>query len=486
MKSVMQMEKTMRSITKKTMAAAFCMTAALTIPDCKGNMEDYTGKDLISMTILNQQNGMAMRDMYVLVSDALKSKFDIIHHDHMTHSNMLHSPVTTTSAPGNMIATANDHLYLLLPNENKVSVYDASMQPPMLLTTVNTGVGSNKIYEINGAIWVMNDGDNTGVDTDTTSGDCATPGSSSVTVIADGAKGAMGANGATFVKKICVGKGRHVAVHAMNKNKIYVANAIGGSIDVIDANSASANYLNVIQTIDTCDTNHAVQTAADATCTNPTLDKSNPRGIAYSPATGMVYGANTGYGTVIKIDPATDTITKTVNPGFSGMLHTVQNGNYLVTNGFATGTASTTTKTGKLTVIKLADDTFVTTDIPDGIPSHFMTGPDGTRLYVVTTQGFMGAGSPDLNLKSSLFVYDATALPNLTLVKEVAVGASSAMMREFAMVAHGPMLMGIFVPNFDNGTVSVIDPMMNMIHETFTTTGNPTSIMTLFGGGHTH
>jgi YVTN family beta-propeller protein len=153
-----------------------------------------------------------------------------------------------------------------------------------------------------------------------------------------------------------------------------------------------------------------------------------------------------------------------------------------------TVTPGSTNKTAKITVIKLADDSFVTTDIQDAAPDMFMQSPDETKLYVVTTQGFYGGAGLDTNLKSSLFVYDATALPNLTQIAEIPVGNSTQPHRQFAMVAHGTFLMHILVPNYDDGTVTVIDAMDNTVHSTMATGGNPTAMMTFESGvgGHGH
>jgi DNA-binding beta-propeller fold protein YncE len=468
-----------------------------------GTKQDTMLQDMLTLSVLNQAHHM-MDGTYIYVADGTGLEFDALVHDHMTHSISALSPTATSVTPGSMVATANNHIYVVLSGENSVGVYDGNVQPPTLLKKIHTGLGSTHIYEDGGSIWVMNDGDkaskladgvtanpNYGIDTDKLYKDCAASSKSSVTVIQDGAASASAANAATFVAKICVGRGHHKAAFAPNYKKVYVSSTIAGSLDVIDNNPASGTHLTVTHTIDTCDATFGVQIAADATCAaTGNLDKSSPHGIDYSPVTGMIYNANSGYGNVLKINPATDGVVATINPGFSNTLHVTHDGNFAITKAMdsVTVTPGSTNKTAKITVIKLADDSFVTTDIQDAAPDMFMQSPDETKLYVVTTQGFYGGAGLDTNLKSSLFVFDATALPNLTQIAEIPVGNSTQPHRQFAMVAHGTFLMHILVPNYDDGTVTVIDAMDNTVHSTMATGGNPTAMMTFEPGvgGHGH
>lgn len=213
--------------------------------------------------------------------------------------------------------------------------------------------------------------------------------------------------------------------------------------------------------------------------------RSRPHGIDYSPVSGKIYNANTGYGTVVVIDPTTNVVDATIDIGFSNKAHISPDGRFLIVKG--TDTKSDTNHVfGKLTVIDVADNSFQQTDIPDVHPDSFEFTPDGEKLYVASATS--GSEAQKENLKNNVvLVYDTSNLPSLTLIKEVTVGVADSGHRGIAIHEHDGAAEHVIVPNPAEDTVSFIDPETDTVVDTVAVGDEPGSILVFpVGESHTH
>lgn len=240
----------------------------------------------------------------------------------------------------------------------------------------------------------------------------------------------------------------------------------------------------MIATIDLCD---PIKQSGGCDTSLATVNGAVPHGIAFSPISGKIYNANVGYGTVAVINPIApiDPVTKTmpvetiINIGFANKTHATPDGRFIVVKG-TDKTADVEHVQGKLTVINVADNSFTTTTLPDMHPDNFEFTPDGKKLYVTTaTSVNFATGAPTHpNQKNDrLLVFDTTALPALTGMKEIKVGVADGGHRALAIHEKDGQARHVFVPNPHDGTVSVVDVEKDAVVDTITVGPDPGSIV---------
>ncbi|NOY63666.1 MAG: hypothetical protein GXP10_11065 [Gammaproteobacteria bacterium] len=293
-------------------------------------------------------------------------------------------------------------------------------------------------------IWFMNDGDKKTGNDEINCGDNG----STVTIISS-------ADPAQVIKTICVGRGHHVttAPSASAPNvplRAFVSNLKDGSISVVGNDpSDAATYLQVITTISLRD---AARDPGDTEIPNDAF----PHGMEYSAATGKIYCLNNGYGTIAVIDPLSNTVEQSIEMEVSSNLLLSRDGKFVIGKG-ADRKADPEHVVGRLTVVDMVSGAIEKViDIPDLYPSTYRFNADGSKLYV--TSAATGKDVQRSNLKkASLFIYDASALPELALIKEVEVGTSDCGRRPIAFLEEQGQEPSVFVPNPTDGTLSIID-----------------------------
>ncbi len=300
-------------------------------------------------------------------------------------------------------------------------------------------------------VWFMYDGDKkTGCD----ELNCGSNGSS-VTVISS--TGAPSSN-AALLALICVGRGHHVTTFTAPNDAFpdiprhaFVSNLQDGTISVIGNDPDNKeNYLKVLDTINLCE--------PDKEKEGNTVIPNNafPHGKMFSGHTGKIYSLNNGYGTVAVINPVTNTIEKTFELKVSSNLLLSPDGRFLIGKG-ADRKSDQNHVQGRLTVMDaLSGNIEKTLDLKDIYPSTYRFTPDGKKLYV--TSAATGQGEQRDNLKKkSVYVYDASALPELTLASEIVVGVADCSRRPLAFATHNNGTQTAFIPNPTDGTISIID-----------------------------
>ncbi len=406
--------------------------------------------------------------------------------------NTLDAVIGVGGDPGDIVATKTNHVFVNVTGANLVAAIDPIGDQVLLEKNLAAGIRPvHSFLDPEGTrVWVMNDGDREdGVD----SVNCS--GSASVTVIQNHGNGAEDGDAATtsaapensgqpgeVVTTLCVGRGHHKATfsfpsddHPDTPHRTFVSNIKDGTVSVIDNDPESADYLTVIATLDLCD---ATTDACDDDLT--TANGSIPHGIDFSPHTGKVYNANVGYGTVSIIDPLGGVVESVIDVGFANKAHVSPNGHFLVVKGNDTSDANHIT--GKLAVVDLEDESFFTIDIPNVYPDSFLFTPDGTKLYVASAHT-SGTAEQEANLKRDVLIAfdfsnaDTSDPLSVPLVAEIVVGATSHSHRALAVHAHGNTAKHVFVPNADNGTVSVVNIVRDEVTETIPVGGEPSSIM---------
>lgn len=323
---------------------------------------------------------------------------------------------------GDMVATTEGHVFINVTANNAVAAIDPIVEgTPELRNFLPVGTRPVHIYrDPEGTrVWVMNDGD-------ATDGYCKTVGTngtatSSVTVIQNHEVGEGGGGGGAgilgeVIGTICVGRGHHKAAFSEPSNehpdvphRVFVSNITDGPISVIDNDPSFDDYLKVIATIDLC--NPAKQAVGcDTDITTP--NNSSPHGIDYSLVSGKIYNADAGYGSVVVINPVTNTIETAIDIGYSNKAHVSPDGRFLIVKG-TDKTSDTNHVIGKLTVIDVIYNSVTQVDITDVHPDSFESTPDGSKLYV--TSATTGSDAQKSNLRNNvLLVYDTSTLPNLT------------------------------------------------------------------------
>lgn len=298
-------------------------------------------------------------------------------------------------------------------------------------------------------IWFMNDGDpKTGNDTL----NCGDKGAS-VTIIEPGKNGEP----PTHVATLCVGRGHHVPTFMGPDEKnpdqakvVYLSNLLDGTINLINNDeSDKANFLKTLQTIDLIEPDKE----KDGTTSAP--NNAFPHGKQYSIVTGKIYSLNNGYGTVAVINPVSAEIESLIPLKGASNLLLSPCGKFIIGKG-ADRKSNEEHVIGKLSVIDLQKEEVVKVeDIEDFYPSVYRFNPDGSKLFV--TSASTGKGIQKENLKyNTLYVYDASKLPELVLLKTLEVGNCDCGRRPLAFPAD-PNVKLMFNPNPTDGTVDIID-----------------------------
>ncbi len=399
--------------------------------------------------------------------------------EHGNNGNTLASTFDVVASAGDMAASTHNHVFVNVTNANLVAAIDPVGDEAVLKKMIGVGQRPVHIYRENPdgtRIWVLNDGDSsTGVDNLTPA--CSSTATSSVTVIQNHDEGGdEGGNAGEVLATICVGKGHHKAAFSFPTPdaptvplRAFISNIKDGTIHVIDNDPASADYLKVIGKIDLCDPN---KEACDADINTP--NASGPHGMYYSTVSGMIYDNNEAYGTETVIDPVTNTIVAILDIGFAGATHISPDGEFILVRG-TDRNSDPDHVVGKLTIINAADNTFTQMDLQDVNIGDMKFTPDGNKLYVAVA--LTGTAAQKTNQKDNVvLVYDTSALPALTLIKEITVGKTAAG-RSLGIHEHDGEAEHIFVTNRADGTVSVVDAKDDEEMDKVQVGGEPTSIL---------
>ena len=327
-------------------------------------------------------------------------------------------------------------------------------------------------------VWFMTDGDKkTGNDTL----NCGEQGSS-VTVINGNAAGTP-----ELIKTICVGRGHHVTTFTAPTEKMpnipkraFVSNLIDGSITVVGNDSSdNETYLKVMDTINLGESEK--EDGGDISTPNNAF----PHGKEFSAFTGKIYSLNNGYATVAVIDPVSNEIESRIGLKVSSNLLLSPDGRFLIGKG-ADRKSNPEHVMGRLTVIDAVQQEVISThDLQDVYPSAYRFSPDGSKLYVTTAS--TGKGVQHDNLKMSVLqIYDTSALPAFSLLKEVEVGVADCGRRPIAFASDDGELKRVFIPNPTDGTVTVLDGDDNVLDTVKVSEGNAKDVNFSFWRGDTH
>ena len=265
---------------------------------------------------------------------------------------------------------------------------------------------------------------------------------------------------------ICVGRGHHVVTftapceaHPRTPRLAFVSNLLDGSISVLGNDPDDpASYLQVVDSIDLS------EPAREKEGISGVPNNAFPHGKVFSPRTGKVYNLNNGYGTIAVIDPGSRRIEDRIELKVSSNLLLSPCGRYLVGKG-ADRKSDPDHVLGRLSVVDAVAGKVVTTlDLPDVYPSTYRFSPDGSRLYVTTAATGKGAQRGNLKI-DRVFVYEASALPELRLVRELEVGKADCSRRPVGFV-RDPGGDLVLVPNPTDGTLSVLRDADGTVVET--------------------
>lgn len=309
--------------------------------------------------------------------------------------------------------------------------------------------------------WFMNDGDK---ETGNDRLNCGDQGSS-VTVVEKTASAQ-----AKFLKTVCVGRGHHQAAFTFPSaqapavpRRAYISSLKDGTLSAIGNDPADpATYLQVIATINLCETDKEQGMAAPAVPNN-----AFPHGLAYSPVTGKLYNLNNGYGNVVVIDPASNRIEARFPFKGHSNLFMAPGGRYIIGRG-ADRKSDPNHVIAKLTVLDVTDNRIVDKlDLPDIYISKYYFNAAGTKLYLTTSS----SGSPEqqANIKAdALLVLDLTGLPKLRLARELRLGTASGSLTFLDGGGAGAL---VFSSHGEGGTVAVIDGARDELVETIAVPG---------------
>ncbi|MDX1811009.1 MAG: hypothetical protein R3240_03620 [Gammaproteobacteria bacterium] len=300
-----------------------------------------------------------------------------------------------------------------------------------------------------GRVWFMNDGDkNTGNDTL----NCGNNGAS-VTIVAPANNGSAPIHVAT----LCVGRGHHVptfvgpdSTNPERKKLAFLSNLLDGTINVINNDDTDQeNFLKIIHTID------LVETEKEKDGTTAWPNNAFPHGKQYSEVTGKIYSLNNGYGTIAVINPDTFEIESRINLKGASNLLLSPCGKYIIGKG-ADRKSDAEHVVGKISIVDVqSQEVLSINDVPDFYPSVYRFSPDKSKLFV--TSAATGKDVQKDNLKiNTLYVYDASKLPELSLIKVMEVGESDCGRRPLAFPADSGIKL-MFNPNPSEGTVNIID-----------------------------
>jgi DNA-binding beta-propeller fold protein YncE len=401
-------------------------------------------------------------------------------------------------ALGDMQFSSGDWVFVNLTDANKVATIDP-LTGATPVHEVNLPAGTRPVHIYRDAndgevIWSMHDGDNA---PGATAGDdlvnCAAQGGGSVTVMHNSHLG-PGATPPSVLRTICVlADGHKVTAFSSGAGvpkRAFVSSTTAGEIAVIDDQEGSPTYLQMIDRIDLC--NPTKETCNDESLTALTTpftpNGSEPHGIRWSKLTKKIYSFQEGYQEIAEIDPASLTITRTVD--LAGTPYTgygiSADGRFLLLRG------DTTPPTGtKLGVVDLGTAGTPRTDftIPelDGTSTGaFKFSPDGKRFYIL-------AGNAAASTKKDrLFAFDAstlTATPTaLTLLSEIQLipggdSAGFASAHSMDVLAQGAgQAKYIVVSNRAAQSVSIINATDNLIKQTVQVGTSPGAVLVYQSG----
>lgn len=296
-------------------------------------------------------------------------------------------------------------------------------------------------------VWFMNDGDKEGNDDLTCSA-----GGSSISIVAKD-------NGnASHVDTLCVGRGHHVTTFTAPSadahnipHRAFVSNLKDGTLHVIgnDPND-SISFLKPIATINLCDPRH--EKDGDTGIPNNAF----PHGMEFSTLTGKLYNLNNGYGTVSIIDPQSHEVEDSIPMPVSSNLLLSRCGGFLIGKG-VDRKSNDEHVIGRLCVLDAKQKEITTVvDIADFYPSVYRFNPKGDRLYV--TAAFTGKGVQADNLRTDIVqIYDTSALPKLTLIKEVKLEPTTSGRRPIAFLQQDDVAAYVFIPNPTQGSLAILD-----------------------------
>ncbi len=272
---------------------------------------------------------------------------------------------------------------------------------------------------------------------------------------------------AEVVKMICLGRGHHVVAfsaptktNAAIPKRAFVSNLLDGNIVVLGNDPADTeHYLQVIKIIDLCEPDR------EKSGQHCTPNNAFPHGMAFSPLTGKIYSLNNGYASIVVVDPVSLEIDSRLQMKKSSNLLLSGDGRYLIGKG-ADRKSDPEHVMGRLSVVDvMSGNTETALDLPDIYPSTYRFNRDGSKLYVTTAA--TGKGAQRENLKIDLLqVYDASALPELKLIKEVKVGLADCGRRPLAYTASNAGPDRLFIPNPTDGTLTVLDGATDEVVET--------------------
>jgi len=268
---------------------------------------------------------------------------------------------------------------------------------------------------------------------------------------------------AELVKLICMGRGHHVITFTEPSeqqpqvpSRAFVSNLLDGSVCVVNNDSNDAGYLQVIDTINMCEPDK--EEGGQMVIPNNAF----PHGQVYSNHTGKVYSFNNGYATVAVIDPVSCAIESRIDMKLSSNLLLSPDERFLIGKG-ADRKSDDEHVVGRLSVIDIDEAKVVTTLVlPDIYPSVYRFSADGTRLYVTTAATGKGVQHDNLII-DSLLVYDASALPELKLLREVKVGRADCGRRPIAFDDQGEY---VFIPNPTDASVTIISAADDSVIDT--------------------
>ncbi len=340
--------------------------------------------------------------------------------------------------------TADDRVILMAAGDKSISVreaYPAHAAAPYAYRNAQTG-----------HLWFTIDGDKeTGCDT-LNCGDSGSP----VMVVNPGTSADAPGE---LLRLVCVGRGHHVPTFTAPSEAFpdiprcaFVSNLLDGTISVLGHDPDRPDtYLRVIDTINLC------EPAREKEGIDGTPNNAFPHGKVFSPLTGRLYSLNNGYGTIAVINPVNREIEQRIELKVSSNLLLSPDGRYIIGKG-ADRKSDPAHVMGRLSVVDAVTGSVETTlDLPDIYPSTYRFSPDGRRLYVTTAATGKGAQRENLRI-DLLLVYDATALPELRLLREVLVGAADCGRRPIGFVtSKGAGDTAVIVPNPTDGTLSLLD-----------------------------
>ncbi|MDC4206976.1 MAG: hypothetical protein MPW15_29400 (plasmid) [Candidatus Manganitrophus sp.] len=394
--------------------------------------------------------------------------------EHRDAGNTLSEPIDIRSSAGEMVSSG-DHIFVSIEAANRVAVLDPAGE--FVVFKKYLPVGQRPVHishePESTRVWVLNDAElSTGIDTVTSV--CNASSSGSVSVIED-----RDENAGAILGTICVGKGHHEAAFSYPTStassiprRAFISNMNDGTISVINNDPPSDDYLKVIGTLDLCDMSREPGGVCDADVA--TSNAAAPHEVYFSQATGKIYNYNGAYGTITIIDATTLAVESTVSIQSNGFPDFTPDGRFVFFRATDTQTDPAHV-TGKLWVINLVDNSVTAVDLPDFHPGSLQFTSNGTKLYVASAA--IGNADQRANQKSDVVrVFDATVLPALTQISEVAVGSTTGP-RLITLFEHEGEAHHFFVTNPADGTITVIDARTDMVVDTVSVEGTPTSLL---------